>query len=213
MRASSGSLIDAGQRACLADVPGNRFALATYLHGHAPSCTTLASATAVMEALDAGEATGLLYGVMGATSALAAITVGRLPLRFPVALRWLVFASGMTAVALVMPLVPSLAGVAVCFTIVGVAVGAGLVTIFTIGADAAPAGRLATTMTLLSSGIIIGQGIAVALVGNLADAAGAVAALSAAAVPAGLGLVLAAVHLVVVRARRRPAPEGEAPPR
>ena len=93
---------------------------------------------------------------------------------------------------------------------VGVAVGAGLVTIFTIGADAAPAGRLATTMTLLSSGIIIGQGIAVALVGNLADAAGAVAALSAVAVPAGLGLVLAAVHLVLVRARRRPAPEGEA---
>jgi MFS family permease len=167
--------------------------------------STLASATAVMEALDAGEATGLLYGVMGATSALAAITVGRLPRRFPVALRWLVFAAGMTAVALVMPHVPSLVGVAVCFMIVGVAVGAGLVTIFTIGADAAPAGRLATTMTLLSSGIIIGQGISVAVVGGVADAAGVVAALPAVAVPAGLGLVLAAVHLALVRAKRSPA--------
>jgi hypothetical protein len=107
----------------------------------------------------------------------------------------------MVVVALVMPHVPTLPGVAVCFMIVGVAVGAGLVTIFTIGADAAPAGRLATTMTLLSSGIIIGQGVTVAVVGGLADAAGAVAALSAVAVPAGLGLVLAAVHLVVARAR------------
>lgn len=161
--------------------------------------STLASATAVMESLDAGEATGLLYGVMGATSALAAITVGRLPQRFGVAARWLVFASAMLIVALVMPHVPTLLGIAVCFMIVGVAVGAGLVTIFTIGADAAPAGRLATTMTLLSSGIIIGQGITVALVGGLADAAGAIAALSAVAVPAGLGLILAAVHLAIAR--------------
>ncbi|MGN6272530.1 MAG: MFS transporter [Protaetiibacter sp.] len=167
--------------------------------------STLASATAVMETIDAGEATGLLYGVMGATSAAAAITVGRLPARFPLRLRWLVFAAGMTAVALVLPHVPTLAGVAVCFTIVGGAVGAAVVTIFTIGADAAPAGRLATTMALVSSGIIIGQGIAVAVVGGLADAAGAVAALSTVAVPAGLGLVLAAVHLVLVRPRRRPS--------
>lgn len=170
--------------------------------------STLTSATAIMEALDAGEATGLLYGVMGATSALAAITVGRLPQRFPVAVRWLVFAGGMAAVALVMPHVPSLAGVAVCFAVVGVAVGASVVTIFTIGAEAAPAGRLATTMTLLSSGIIIGQGIAVALVGSLADAAGAVAALTAVAVPSGLGLVLAALHLVLVRGTRTDARHG-----
>nr|WP_284297919.1 hypothetical protein [Homoserinibacter gongjuensis] len=122
------------------------------------------------------------------------------------AARWLVFAGAMAAVALVMPHVPSLAGVAVCFALVGVAVGASVVTIFTIGADAAPAGRLATTMTLLSSGIIIGQGIAVALVGGLADAAGAMAALTAVAVPSALGLVLAAVHLVLVRGRREPAP-------
>ena len=81
-------------------------------------------------------------------------------------------------------------------------VGADLVTIFTIGADAAPAGRLATTMTLLSSGITIGQGTSVALVGAIGDAAGAVAALSAVAVPAGLGLVLAVMHLALARSAR-----------
>lgn len=164
--------------------------------------STLASATAVMESIELGEATGLLYGVMGATSALAAITVGRLPARFRVPVRWVVFAAAMTAVALVMPHVASLAGVAVCFVLVGVAVGAGLVTIFTIGADAAPAGRLATTMTLLSSGITIGQGTSVALVGAIGDAAGTVAALSAVAVPAGLGFVLAVVHLALARSAR-----------
>jgi hypothetical protein len=63
-------------------------------------------------------------------------------------------------------------------------------------------------MTLLSSGIIIGQGIAVALVGSLADAAGAVAALTAVAVPSGLGLVLAALHLVLVRGTRTDARHG-----
>lgn len=164
---------------------------------------TLASATALMESEGSGEATGLLYAVMGATSAVAAILVGRLPLRFPLDVRWLGFAAAMMGVALVMPHVATVPGIVVCFAIVGVAVGAGLVTIFTIGADAAPAGHLATTMTMLSSGIIIGQGIAMALVSSIGAADGVVAAFSTVAVATGLGLLLALGQLAL-RLRRRP---------
>ena len=164
--------------------------------------TTLASATALMEAQGSGEATGLLYAVMGATSAVAALTVGRLPHRFALDARWVVFAAAMLAVALVMPHVATVPGIVVCFAVVGVAVGAGLVTIFTVGADAAPAGHLATTMTMLSSGIIIGQGIAVAIVSHIGATEGPVAAFSTVAVATGLGLLLSLGYLAMRLTRR-----------
>ncbi len=168
--------------------------------------TTLASATALMESEGSGEATGLLYAVMGATSAVAALTVGRLPHRFALDARWVVFAAAMLGVALVMPHVATVPGIVVCFAAVGVAVGAGLVTIFTVGADAAPAGHLATTMTMLSSGIIIGQGIAVALVTHIGATEGVVAAFSTVAVATGLGLLLSLGYLAM--RLRRPTPQA-----
>jgi hypothetical protein len=57
-------------------------------------------------------------------------------------------------------------------------------------------------MTMLSSGIIIGQGVAVALVGSYAEAAGADAAFGAIAIAGAAGLVTALVFLV--RGRLRP---------
>src|SRR5690606_26911762 len=135
--------------------------------------STLASLTAVMDAADVGEASGLVYGLMGATSAVAAITVGRLPLRFSLRMRWVVGAAGMFVAGLVLWLWPQLPVIIVVFVIVGVAVGATLVTMFTIGAENAPSGRLATTMAMLSSGVTIGQGITVATVGAVAEASGA----------------------------------------
>lgn len=163
--------------------------------------TSLASATTLMESEGLGEATGLLYGVMGATSAVAAITVDRLPRAFALDVRWLVFAVAMLSVALVMPVVPTVLGVALCFVVIGVAVGAALVTLFTIGAAAAPVGRLATTMTMLSSSIVIGQGIAMALASRIAAAEGVVASLSTVVWATAIGLVFALAHLAL-RVRR-----------
>lgn len=163
--------------------------------------TSLASATALMEAEGLGEATGLLYGVMGATSAVAALTVDRLPRAFALDVRWLVFAASMLVVAFVMPTVPTVLGVAVCFVVIGFGVGAALVTLFTIGAAAAPVGRLATTMTMLSSSIIIGQGIAMAVASRIASTDGAVASLTTVAWATGFGLLAAIAHLAL-RARR-----------
>lgn len=161
--------------------------------------SSLASATTLMEAEGVGEATGLLYGVMGATSAIAAITVDRLPRAWALDVRWVGFAAVMLAVALVMPAVPTVLGVAVCFVVIGFAVGAALVTIFTIGAAAAPAGRLATTMTMLSSSIIIGQGTAMAIASQLAAAEGVLASLMVVIAGTVVGVACALAHLALRR--------------
>lgn len=163
---------------------------------------TLASLTAFMEAAGAGESTGLFYGIMGASSAVAALLVGRLPAAFPLGVRWAVGAGCLAVAGLVLTLAPALGTLVVVFVVAGVAVGATLVTLFTIGADAAPAGRLATTMTMLSSGIIIGQGVAVASVGSFAEQHGANASFLWIAVAGAGGLAAALAYL----ARRRIRP-------
>lgn len=169
---------------------------------------TLASLTAFMEEAGQGEATGLLYGIMGASSAVAALLVGRLPAAFPLGARWAVGAAALAVAGLVLVSAPSLVLLVVVFVIAGVAVGATLVTLFTIGADAAPAGHLATTMTMLSSGIIIGQGVAVALVGAFAERAGADASFAAIAVAGVFGLAAASVFLLRTRRRAQLTPEA-----
>ncbi len=161
---------------------------------------TLAALTAFMEKADAGESTGLFYGIMGATSAVAALLVGRLPARFSLGMRWSLGASCLAIAGLVLWAAPAVVTIVIVFLIGGVAVGATLVTLFTIGADAAPAGHLATTMTMLSSGIIIGQGIAVASVGAFAAAEGADASFLWIAVAGAGGL---ATSLAFLAARRR----------
>jgi hypothetical protein len=107
-----------------------------------------------------------------------------------------------------MPFVAVLPGIVATFALVGVAVGANLVTLFTLAAHAAPAGRLATTMTMLSSGIIVGQAVTMALVSSFAESHGVVAAFWVVPGTAAAGLLLAVVHLLIVRPRGRSAPEG-----
>jgi MFS family permease len=159
--------------------------------------STLASLTAVMDAQGLGESTGLIYGVMGATSAVAAITVGRLPASFPLHTRWVLAAAVMLVAGIALWAAPALPVIVVVFVIVGVAVGAALVTMFTIGAHVAPPGRLATTMAMLSSAVTIGQGVTVATVGAVAEASGPGSVFASVAVASGGMLIvalLAALH-------------------
>lgn len=174
--------------------------------------STLASATAYAESVGAAESTGLVYAAMGITSSLAAILVERLPHGFAPRARWVVAGAAMTLVALAMPFVAVLPGIVTTFALAGVAVGANLVTLFTLAALAAPVGRLATTMTMLSSGIIVGQAITMALVSRLAESHGVVAAFWVVPGTAAMGLLLALLHLGVSRrgtaATRPPDPRG-----
>lgn len=165
--------------------------------------TTLASLTAVMEGEDLGESTGLVYGIMGATSAVAAITVGRLPRSFPLHLRWVIGAAAMLSAGLVLWAFPQLPVIVVVFVFVGVFVGSTLVTVFTIGAESAPEGRLATNMAMLSSAVTIGQGLTVAAVGALAEIVGASVFVSVAAASGVMLLVALAASVQHKAARAR----------
>lgn len=163
--------------------------------------STLAALTEFMEQTGQGESTGLIYGVMGATSAAAALLVGRLPARFSLVARWGVGALVLLVGGIGLALSSGLGGIVAALTVLGVAVGATLVTLFTLGADAAPAGRLSTTMTMLSGGITIGQGMTVAVVGAVAASFGASAGFAWVAGAGALGLLAALAFLITTRLR------------
>lgn len=170
--------------------------------------SSLASLTGFLEEAGAGESSGLVYAVLGATAAVAAILVGRLPARITLAARWIAGAAVMALAGVVLALWTSVPAIVVVFALAGFAVGATLVTLFTIGAEAAPIGRLSTTMTMVSSGIIIGQGLMMAAVGAVADGLGAVAAFWMIAVAGGAMLTTATVYALVGRPRPQAVPGG-----
>lgn len=170
--------------------------------------SSLASLTGFLEDAGSGESTGLVYAVLGATAAVAAILVGRLPRRITLAARWIAGASLMALAGVVLALWTTVASIVVVFAFAGIAVGATLVTLFTIGAEAAPVGRLSTTMTMVSSGLIIGQGIMMAVVGTVAGSFGVVAAFWMIAVAGTAMTATATVYSLLVPRPPRQALAG-----
>lgn len=109
---------------------------------------------------------------MGLTSAVTALGVAALPVRFQLRWRWVVASVILIVGAVALPAVTELWQLVVLLMITGIGVGPMLVTIFSIGAVVAPVGRLTTTMAMLSSSIVVGQAIATGLGGGIADAGG-----------------------------------------
>ncbi|MEA5455163.1 MFS transporter [Sinomonas sp. JGH33] len=150
----------------------------------------LTSLTAFMEARGHPEEAGLVYGAMGVGSALFALAMAFMPAQFTPRARWLVFAAVLLAGALALGLVDSVAAMVAVLLVIGCGIGPTLVTQYSFGADRSPQGRSATVMTILGSGVIVGQSVASAFTGALAQAAGPAAAL---AVPSGAaGIVVVA---------------------
>ena len=105
------------------------------------------------------ELAGLLYAVMGLSSAAAALSVAYWPQRFSLSWRWLLCAAAMAVLAVLL-LVPSSMGAMVAvLLILGIPVGPVMVTVFAVGGAVAPAGRLGTVMTALASGIVAGTAL------------------------------------------------------
>ncbi|WP_223586536.1 MFS transporter [Microbacterium sp. OVT16B] len=139
--------------------------------------TMLTALTSFMADRDAPEQAGLLYGVMGVGSAVLALGVAWLPPRFSMRARWLVFAGILLAGTLLLPFVDSPAAMMVALAIMGVGIGPTLVTQYSFGAARSPLGRSATVMTMLGSGVVVGQSIGAAVAGELAESVGTSAAL------------------------------------
>lgn len=152
----------------------------------------LTSLTSFMADRGVPEQAGLLYGVMGVGSAALALGVAWLPARFTLRARWLVFSAILLAGTLLLGFVDSPATMMIALAIMGIGIGPTLVTQYSFGAARSPRGRSATVMTMLGSGVVVGQSIGAAVAGELAESAGTEAALLlpmvAAAIAFGAGV-------------------------
>ncbi len=139
--------------------------------------TMLTSLTSFMADRGVPEQAGLLYGVMGVGSAILALGVAWLPPRFSLGARWLVFSGTLLLGSLLLALVDTTAGMTAALAIMGIGIGPTLVTQFSLGAARSPLGRTATVMTMLGSGVIVGQALGAAAAGEIAESIGTSAAL------------------------------------
>ncbi|WP_019203865.1 MFS transporter [Tsukamurella sp. 1534] len=163
--------------------------------------TTLTGLTAFMRDAGNAEAAGLFYGVMGVGSAALALGSALLPERFTVAWRWVSFSLVLLVGAVLIAAAPSLPWLVAGLALAGVGVGPTLVTEFSLGADRSPVGRSATVMTIMGSGVILGQSLASAVNGEIAEWSGTGAA-QAAPVAAALVVFGAGVANFVLTRRQ-----------
>lgn len=166
---------------------------------------TQTSLTAFGGAFGAASAAGLLYAVMGLSSAAAALSVAFWPQRFGQASRWMAAAAVMTVLSVLLLLPRDIPTMLVALLILGIPVGPTMVSIFGIGAVVAPRHLMGTVMTMLASGVVTGTALGAALAGRLADTHGYTAAFLVAVGAALALLLLAAAMRWAVAVRRRNA--------
>lgn len=149
------------------------------------------------------EIAGLMYSVMGLSSAVAALSVAYWPQRFGLAIRWVLAAAAMTAFSLLLFLPAGIWPMVIVLLVLGIPVGPVMVTVFSIGGVVAPAGRMATVMTALASGIVAGTALGAYVAGQLAQTQGPGAAFVVSTSASGALLLLGIVAGLVLR--RRPS--------
>ncbi|MGP5220129.1 MFS transporter [Arthrobacter rhombi] len=130
---------------------------------------------------------GLLYAALGLTSAIAALSVSLWPRGWAQPVRWAACALLLIPLALLLQVPDTMGTMVVFLLLIGLPIGPILVTIFTVGGDVAPIGRMGTVMTMLASGIVVGTAIGNGFAGVLADVVG----------PQGAFLVAAAAAVVL----------------
>jgi len=175
---------------------------------------TLTSLTGFLATDGDGDRAGLLYGVMGIGSAGLALASAAFSTRFSLRARWLVFGTLLLAAAVDYSLARSVPALVVALAVLGCGVGPTVVAQYSLGAQLSPAGRSATTLTMLGSAVVVGQALAAAGTGLVVDRLGAETALVLPAVAAALVLAAALAHTLSARpASGRPAtPAREAVP-
>ncbi|MER6626005.1 MFS transporter, partial [Streptomyces sp. NPDC000931] len=151
-----------------------------------------------------GDLSGLMYAVMGSSSALAGLMMASLPVGFTLTARTRVAAGGLALLTLPLYLEHGPATLAVTILVLGVAIGPHLVSLFGLIERAAPPSRLSQSMSIILSSLILGQALGSMISGSLADSYGHQGAFALAT--AG-GVISLAVTTLVLRARwyERPA--------
>lgn len=152
----------------------------------------------------AGQA-GLLYSCMAFSSGLFAVAIIWLPDRLSLQVRWLIFSGVTGAGTLTFLAVDSVLGAALSLLIMGAGVGPLLVTLFSLGTSRTPVGRSATVMTMINSGIMIGQAIAGAIIGIAAESLDTRAALFGPLIATSITFAAGLINLALAPERYRAA--------
>jgi MFS family permease len=147
------------------------------------------------------EIAGLLYAVLGVSSAAAALSVAYWSRKFTPAARWMASAALMAGLAALLFVPDSLGGMVGVLLLLGLPVGPIMVTVFAIGGIVAPAERLGTVMTALASGIVAGTALGASVAGQLAQHDGYHAAFVVPVAAAGALFVLGVAAAAVLRQR------------
>ncbi|MGW8377153.1 MFS transporter [Streptomyces sp. ODS28] len=152
-----------------------------------------AGITALTADLGAAEHSGLVYGAMGVMSAFAGLAMASVPPSVPLPLRWRLATGAALVLALPLLVVGSLPALYAVVVVLGAAYAPHLITLFGLTERAADERRLAEVMAFMTSAIVGGQALALALSGPLAEAAGPPAAFAVAVGAAALACALACV--------------------
>ncbi|WP_406341903.1 MFS transporter [Streptomyces sp. NBC_00648] len=172
-------------------LPGAVYALrATMVLQGAMFGASQAGITALTERLDRASQTGLVYAAMGVMSAVAGLAMVAVPERLALRARWRIATAALVVLSVPLLFVGSLGTLYAAVVVLGVAYAPHLITLFALTERLVPAARLAESMAFLTSGIVGGQALALALSGRLAQDHGPVAAFAVMVVAAALCAVL-----------------------
>ncbi|WP_148592268.1 MFS transporter [Streptomyces sp. WAC01526] len=144
---------------------------------------------------------GLVYAAMGVMSAVAGLSLALVPARIGLPARWRAAAVALIVLSVPLLFVRSLGALYLAVVVLGAAFAPHLITLFGLTERLVPAGRLAESMAFLTSAIVGGQALSLAVSGRLAEAHGPTAAFAVAVGAAVLILGLA----LTTRSTDRPA--------
>lgn len=168
----------------------------------------LTSLTAFMQDRGVPEQAGLLYGVMGVGSAILAIGVAWFSPRFTLRYRWLACSLLLVIGAVLLQTVHDVQSMVISLMVLGIGIGPLLVTLYGFGAARTPAGRSATVMTMLGSGVIVGQSLAAAITGIVAESVSTQASFLVPLVSVALGLFAGLLNWRLTPSGQHPSATG-----
>ncbi|MFF0478201.1 MFS transporter [Streptomyces sp. NPDC004284] len=162
-------------------LPGSAYALrATMVLQGAMFGASQAGITALTERLGVPAQAGLVYAAMGVMSAAVGLSMAAVPARIGLTTRWRAATAGLVVLSVPLPFVGSLGALYAVVVVLGAAYAPHLITVFGLTERTVPAARLAESMAFLTSGIVGGQALALAVSGRLAEGEGAPAAFAVA---------------------------------
>lgn len=168
--------------------------------------STQAGVTAVATAAGSPGLAGLVYALLGLTSAVAGAASAAIPARIPLLTRLRATSIGLLVLTAPLLLAHSVPGVAVGVGAAGCVIAPYLITVYGLGERAAPRERLSEALTLIGSGVVLGYAVGSAVGGQLAERVGSTAGFVPAVAAAAGTVVLSWAGMGAVTDRLRPVP-------